>query len=87
MNFNRTGRQIFNNQEIEKREKTDKLFVVNELTEKNQQELWVSTRAGKDKKMLQRFPIGTDWRIDVYNQKVLFIYRLDNAVKVESMDW
>lgn len=87
MEFNKGNFKIFNNQKIEKRAKADKLFIVTEKPDNKEYELWVSSRLGNDKKMVKVFPKELDWRIDVYNMKIIFIYRLENEIKVEAIDW
>ncbi|MFK7936770.1 MAG: hypothetical protein AB8G22_24870 [Saprospiraceae bacterium] len=87
MDFNTQSYQIFNNQNIEKREKSDKLFMVTEKEQTNEYELWISSRSGINKQMVKRFQKELDWRIDVYNKKVLFIHKLENEIKVTSIDW
>jgi hypothetical protein len=87
MDFNTISPQIFNNQKIEKREKANKLFVITEKEQTNEYELWISSRLGTNKQMVKRFHKELDWRIDVYNQKMLFIHKLENEIKIEAIDW
>ena len=87
MTFNRSSHNIFNNDKIPKREKSDKLFVITKKPGGEECEMWVSSRLGHDKKLIQTFPKNLDWKIDVFNKKVLFIYKLENEIRVESIDW
>jgi len=87
MDFNTDSIQIFNNQNIEQREKTDVLFVVSESESTDEHQLWKSSRSGTDKQLIKTFHKKIHWRIDVFNQKILFIHHLENEVKVESFDW
>lgn len=87
MDFNKEHFPIFNNEDIEERAKSDKLFIVAEGATGEECEFWVSTRLGENKKRIKTFPKELDWRIDVFNQKVLFIYRLEDEVKIDAYDW
>ncbi len=78
---------IINNNKIEKRKLADKLFIVNEKPGGNEYELWISSKLGQDKKRVNTFPKGLEWKIDVYNQKIFFIYKKENGVKIESIHW
>jgi hypothetical protein len=87
MDFSMENHRIFNNKKIEKRELADKLFLVNENEESDELELWVASKLGADKKIVKVFSKNLDWRIDVYNKKVLFFHKIENGIKVESIDW
>ncbi len=87
MEFNTEIHRVFNNQNLEKRERADKLFVVRESQDGNTRELWISNRKGEDKRLVKSYPRKTDWWIDVHNQKVIFVFKLKNEVKVEAIDW
>lgn len=70
IDFNTENYLLSNNEKIERRELTDKLFVVTEKVESNEYELWVSNKLGTNKKIVKIFPKTVEWRIDVYNKKI-----------------
>lgn len=87
MRLNKESRMIFNNKKIPKRPASDILFLVNEKENKEEVELWQSSKKGENKKLVKTFSKKMDWRIDVFNQKILFLYQLENEVRVEAIDW
>lgn len=85
--FNVSSAMIFNNYDIEKREKADVLFVVAYIKSKEHFEFWKSSRNGENKVLVKTYEKERDWRIDVYNQKIIFIHKKKNEVEVEAFDW
>ncbi len=88
---------VINNYKHEERQPANKLLIVatkkgvgkGRETEKGgiDLEFWRSTKKGENKELITTTPSYTDWRLDVKNQKILFIHRSINNIKVESFDW
>ena len=89
MVFNVEDGHIFNNHEIEKREKFDVLFILAWNRKEEIFEFWRSSRLGEDKVLLQTYSEDEKVipKIDVFNKKVLFIKKLENKVEVEAFEW
>ena len=85
--FNELNYLLTNNTKIEKRDLVDILFVVTEIPETEEYELWVSSKKGTNKRLVKKFSKKIDWQIDVYNQKFLFLHKLENGVKIEAINW
>jgi len=87
IDFNTESYLLSNNMKIEKRELEDKLFVITEKDESEEFELWISSKLGLDKKLVRTIPKRTKWRIDVYNKKILILNKIENGIKIESLNW
>jgi len=85
--FNRDSYHISNNNKIEKRALENKLFVINEKKEGDEYELWISSKLGTDKKLVKVFSKKVEWKIDVYNKKILFLSSTLNGISIESINW
>ena len=87
IDFNTENYVLSNNRKIEKRKLTDKLFVVTENEVGDEYKLWISSKLGTDKKMVKEFSKEIEWSIDVYNKKILFLHKVENGIKIESLNW
>ncbi|MEO1413320.1 MAG: hypothetical protein AAFW73_25795 [Bacteroidota bacterium] len=87
MEFSESGTFLFNNYDLDPREQSDRLFVVAQPTKSEAGELWVSNRRGEAPKLVRTFDLKMDWRIDVYNQKLLFVEVQGAVAQVHAYDW
>lgn len=87
MMLNTHSSRIVNNVDLERRDAADKLFIFIQNVDTKIFEIWTSTRLGEDRKLLKSYRGKTDWKLDVYNQKLFFFQKLKNEVAVESIDW
>lgn len=87
MEFNRTSSHIQNNYLIPKRELTDKLFVCVHSNTSKKNSLWTFRKNGDNKHLVAEFDEQTNWFLDVFNQKIRLIKRLDDKVEIRDFDW
>jgi len=87
IDFNNSTSHIINNEKIDKRATMDRLFVVTEGNSKEELELWRFTKAGDSKQLVKTFSEKDAWKLDVVNQKILFIRKSPHKVQVDSFDW
>ena len=87
MSLNTHSANIINNQKIEKREPSEHLFILIESKKKGEFELWQSTKLGTALRLIKSFTENIEWRLDITNQKILFIQKKPYQVHVESFDW
>jgi hypothetical protein len=87
MGFNRTSSKIQNNKFIEKREPVDRVWVCQFSTRKELHRLWSFRKNGEGKRLIAEFGKETEWRIDVYNQKIRLIHRQADKVEIKDYEW
>jgi hypothetical protein len=87
MVFNNNIGNIINNKELPATAPKDKLLVVLENTEQKSFEFWSSDKQGKNLQLLKRIAWDLTWKLDIKNNKILFIQPLSNAVNIEAIDW
>ncbi len=79
---------VINNEKLEaSRLPKDKLLVIIRKEEKRQLEFWTSNKKGEQLQCVHTMPWNWLWRLDVLNNKFIFIKPLDNGVKIEALDW
>jgi len=85
--FNTYPNNIINNNKVPKRPVNDSVLIITEGKEKGESEFWLSDKHGKNTQLIKRTESNTIWKLDVLNKKLIFIHKLTNELKVESVDW
>jgi hypothetical protein len=85
--FNSNIGNIINNKELAVSSPKDKLLLVLEKTEQKSFEFWSSDKQGKNLQLVKTIDWNLTWKLDIQNNKILFIQPLPNAVHIEAIDW
>jgi|GEM_PF-3196491 len=81
--FNRSSSKIINNENIEKRNPSNKLIVCQLDKSKSVQRIWRFNKHGQNKTLITEIDFKTEWRVDVFNQKILTFKRLIHNVEFD----
>ncbi len=85
--FNMENGHLINNSGVAKRTTVNQLFIIREGKKAEEFEFWMSTKEGKEKQLIKRFFKKDLWRIDVRHQKIIFVEKHPNELKVETYKW
>lgn len=88
MTFN-AGEGLYskNNHEVRKRKPKDRLLVETYSEEAQTSTLWSSSKTGENLQRLKSYKNDTDWHVDVRNEKIRFISKTENFVRIENLEW
>lgn len=78
---------VLNNRAVPKREPKDKLLVGVWNSDTQEIKLWISSKKGRDLRMLVSVPRLADWHIDVKNSKVRVVHKTGGALRLDSFEW
>lgn len=87
MDFNRSSSHVQNNEAISEREPANRLFVCQHLPVPKKRLLWTFQKNGDDKRLVAELEEHTDWFLDVFNQKIRLIKRLESKLEIRDFDW
>ncbi len=85
--FNRSSSHVQNSHLIPQRELIDRLFVCVQSKTTKKNTLWTFRKSGDDKQLIAEFDEQTNWYLDVFNQKIRLLKRIDDKVEVRDFDW
>lgn len=85
MTFNRHSSKILNNSQIDERAPLNKLIVCQKSEETGKKKIWTFDKHGEHKTLITEIDKNTDWRIDVFNQKIITFKR--SVEQVEFNDY
>jgi len=81
INYNSNSARILNNKDIAERKPHDKLVVCQKNEDSGKQKIWSFTKRGENKALITEIDSQTEWRMDVFNQKLITFKRTLNAVE------
>ena len=82
--FNRGSTKVINNESLEPREPADRLIVCQTNQSKDSYRIWTFTKKGQNKRLIAEADSDTEWRVDVFNQKLLTFKRSSEKVVFKS---
>ena len=78
---------VRNNHSIDERTPKDRILVLTYNDETKESALWTASKNGENLKKLKDLNKIMEWHVDVRNEKIRFITKNNNSIKVESVDW
>ncbi|MDJ1483778.1 hypothetical protein QNI16_24980 [Cytophagaceae bacterium YF14B1] len=85
--FNHSSSKIQNNSSIAQRDALDRLLICQSNKTKEINKLWSFRKNGEGKRLITEFGKDTEWRIDVFNQKIRVIKRHPTTVEIQDFEW
>ncbi len=83
--LNQQAYYCINNQKIKPRVPSNKLWVV--VQNNTKLEFWQANKQGQNLKLVRTISEKTSWKVDILNQKIIFVQSLPNAVEIQAIDY